>query len=340
MRILVVRFSSIGDVLQTLSVLSELRRAFPEASVHMATQSRFTPFFNEHPMVERVWTVDQKTGLKDLWKLSGRISEEKFTHIYDAHNNLRSRLLTLMLRFRGGRFRLLRRSIYRWRRFFLFKFRVNLFPKPFSGQMDQLRPLKGWGVDVQIPKEKSLFLSEGLIKSTKNSLEQKGFHSFIALAPSAAYPLKRWPRESFERLIKDSSEKFVLLGGPEDHFLEEMALKYPQRVINLAGKLSLMESAAVVFLSEALVSNDTGVMHMAEQLNHPCVALMGPAPFGYPSKPSTLVLERELKCRPCSKHGQGPCVNKEFQKCLRDISVSEVASAIGKVRDVGFNSSI
>lgn len=332
MKILVVRFSSIGDVLQTLSVLSEMRRAFPQAEIHMATQSRFTPFFNEHPIVRRVWTVDQKTGLKDLWKLSGKVSQEKFTHIYDAHNNLRSRLLTLMLRFRGQRFHSLRRPIYRWRRFLLFKLRINLFPQPFSGQMDQLRPLKRWGVDVEIPKEQSLFLSENLIEEMKALLEAKGFKSFIAMAPSAAYPLKRWPRESFEQLVSESSEKFVLLGGPEDQFLAEMALMHPDRVLNLAGRLSLMESAAVVFLSEALVSNDTGVMHMAEQLNHPCVALMGPAPFGYPSKPSTLVLERELWCRPCSKHGQGPCVNKEFQKCLKDISVGEVASAIGKVR--------
>lgn len=333
MKILIIRFSSIGDVLQTLSVASRLKEEFSQAEIHAATQSRFVPFFKNHPGVAKVWSVPKKSGLSELWALSKELAKENFTHVYDAHNNLRSRLLVFMLRLRLKTFKFIRRPIYRLKRLFLFRFRWNLFEKPFSGQMDQLRPLRVWGVQPRLPKEQSLHLPSEVVERVKVKLDAHSISRFIALAPAAAYPLKRWPKEHWEKLIELSpGERFVLLGGPEDTFLERMADRFPSQVVNLAGQLSLLESAAVVSLSQVLVSNDTGVMHMAEQLNHPCVALMGPAPFGFPSKPSTYVLERDLYCRPCSKHGQGPCINKEFQKCLRDISPDEVKTTMESLK--------
>lgn len=333
MKILIIRFSSIGDVLQTLSVVDRVREEFPRAEIHVATQSRFILFFENHPGVSQVWSVPQKSGVSEVWKLTRRLAQEKFTHVYDSHNNLRSRLLVWMLRVRLGRFKFIRRPVYRFKRFLLFRFRRNLFPQPFSGQLDQLRPLAAWGIVPRLPKNASLFLTPEVIAKVRERLVSLSLQNFVALAPSAAYPLKRWPLKSWEKLIEISPEKkFVLLGGPEDSFLNEISGRFPSRVINLAGQLSLMESAAVVALSEVLISNDTGVMHMAEQLNHPCVALMGPAPFGYPSKPSTQVLERNLSCRPCSKHGQGPCVNKDYQACLQGISPQEVKSKMESFR--------
>jgi ADP-heptose:LPS heptosyltransferase len=73
------------------------------------------------------------------------------------------------------------------------------------------------------------------------------------------------------------------------------------------------------------VSNDTGLLHVAEQIGKPSIALMGPAPFGFPSRPKTKIFEIDLSCRPCSKHGQGPCVNSEYQKCMRDIKPEDVS---------------
>jgi ADP-heptose:LPS heptosyltransferase len=158
---------------------------------------------------------------------------------------------------------------------------------------------------------------------------------YVALAPSAAHPLKRWPLGHWKKLIELMPEtEFVVLGGPQDGFLQELAELDPTRVVNLAGKLSLRESAEVVMNSTVLVSNDTGLMHVAEQTGKPCVALMGPAPFGFPSRQSTRVMELQLRCRPCSKHGQGPCVNRDIhQKCLVEIHpqavVAEVQSLAG-----------
>jgi ADP-heptose:LPS heptosyltransferase len=263
------------------------------------------------------------------------MSGENFTHIYDAHNNLRSRLLSWQLNgflswrtWFGGR-RFLRRSIYRWKRFLLFRFHKNTFPKPFSGQFALLEPLRRWNIPVAAPKTPQLFLP---LTTVSEVLTRLPVREYVALAPSAAFPLKRWPLEYWRELILQMPQtRFVLLGGPEDVFLNELVQADPSRVFNFAGRLSLLESAAVVAGAQALVANDTGLMHVAEQIGKPCLALMGPAPFGFPSRPRTEIFEMDLPCRPCSKHGQGPCVNVEFQKCLRDIKPERVARSLRRL---------
>lgn len=335
MKILLIRFSSFGDVLQTLSVAGRLGTSFPHAEIHWVTREDFVPLIERHPQVHKVWSLRKGSRFRDLLVLGQELRKERFTHIYDAHNNLRSRLLGWVLngflgwRLWTGQHRFLRRSIYRWKRFLLFRFHKNLFPKPFSGQFALLEPLRKWGLPVEAPAPPQLFLDP---RAGAKAFQYAPQGDFVTLAPSAAFPLKRWPIEHWRELIALMPEvRFVVLGGPDDTFLQELADAFPERVTNLAGRLSLMESAFVVGASQALVSNDTGLMHVAEQLGVSCMALMGPAPFGFPSRHKTKIFELNLNCRPCSKHGQGPCVNPEFQKCLRDIRPAAVADSLRRV---------
>ena len=332
MKILIIRFSSFGDVLQSLSIAGRLKLHFPKAEIHWVTRREFMPLIVTHPAVAHVWGLQPNGGLSGLISLGKELKSQKFTHIYDAHNNLRSRILSAILngvlgwRRWSGQIKFIRRSIYRWRRFLLFRFHINLFPRPFSGQGALLEPLKAWGVTPIPPPVPQLFLN-GVVR-----FEELRVSPFIALAPSAAFPLKRWPIEYWADLIRLLPEtRFVLLGGPNDQFLSTLVEVDPARVTNLAGHLTLEESARVVSLARGLVSNDTGLMHVAEQLGVPCLALMGPAPFGFPSRPLTQIFEIQLPCRPCSKHGQGPCVNPEFQKCLRDIRPTDVAQPLRRI---------
>jgi lipopolysaccharide heptosyltransferase II len=329
MKILIIRFSSFGDVLQSLSVAGRLGEHFPGAEIHWVTRQEFVPLIEPHPKVEKVWALPRKAGFSVLKNLSQELKRENFTHVYDAHNNLRSRIIGIYLkgflnwRVWTGKIKFLRRSIYRWRRFLLFRFHKNLFPKPFSGQFALLEPLKKWGVSEVAPPIPQLFLSPESAVRAKALIP---FSQFVTLAPSASFELKRWPVENWINLVQSLPDiNFIALGGPEDAFIAEIEKAAPSRVLNLAGKLSLEESAQVVAESRALVSNDTGLMHVAEQMGLPCIALLGPAPFGYPSRELTKIFALELWCRPCRKHGQGRCINPEFQKCLRGISVLEIS---------------
>lgn len=334
-KLLLIRFSSLGDVTQCLSVPTRLKELVPHGEIHWVIRSDLAELLKGHPFIDKVWEVDKSSGFKGLWQTILALKKQNYSHIYDAHNNLRSHLICWFLKPPLALSRimdpplLLRKSQKRWKRFLLFRFRINLFQMPFSGQRDLLEPLTSWGLSKELPPPPQIRLDDQSILRAQKALKDWTLKPFIALAPSAAYPLKRWPLDHWKKLIYQLSQhRFVLLGGVDDNFLEELEKISPDRVLNLGGKTSLLESAAVISSSSLLVSNDTGLLHIAEQLGRKCIALMGPAPFGFPSRESTQIMELELNCRPCSKHGQGPCTNTVYQRCLVEISPEKVAEKV------------
>ncbi|MFN8944058.1 MAG: glycosyltransferase family 9 protein [Pseudobdellovibrionaceae bacterium] len=322
---LVLRFSSFGDVLQSLSIAGKIKESFPEAQIHWITRSDFVPLVENHPGICKVYAIPKKSSVSSLWSLAKSLSNQNFDVVYDAHNNLRSHLFVWFWRahrffsFRFDAPIYLRKSQKRIKRFMLFQFRKNFFQMPFSGQRDLLEALQEISLNTELPRVPQLFVEN------KKPLPINLPPSFIALAPSSAHELKRWPVEYWSDLIsKNPMVHFVFLGGKEDLFIETLHQKHLKNTTNVAGKLTMMESAEVVQKSLLLITNDTGPLHIAEQLGHQAFALMGPAPFGFPSRPSTKVFQKDLKCRTCIKHGQNPCTNPKFHQCLRDISVNEI----------------
>ncbi|MBL7671004.1 MAG: glycosyltransferase family 9 protein [Bdellovibrionaceae bacterium] len=328
MKILILRFSSFGDVTQCLSVPSQILSSYPAAEVHWAVREDLAELLNAHPAIHKVWPLPRESGLLGLWRFGFDLRRQNYTHLYDAHNNLRSRILSLLVRgfkFGGPGVSFIRKSQKRWKRFLLFKARIDTYEKPLSGQRDLLEPLAPWKVAKTLPPTPQIFISKEAQQKVLAEIPWAPL-SFVALAPSSAFVLKRWPIEAWSQLIRlCPEEKFVLLGGPGDTFLEKLAAEFPQQVLNFAGRFSLLESGAAIEFSQALIANDTGLLHVGEQLGKPTIALMGPAPFGFPSRPLTRILQRDLACRPCSKHGQGPCTNPQYQDCLRGISAETVA---------------
>lgn len=336
MKVLVIRFSSIGDVTQALSIPGHIHRFFPEAEIHILTKESFKELFANHYAVSKVWSIGPKEGVKDLWPLAKKLRKEKFTHLYDAHNNLRSNFFYFFVSAQKK----LQRPMMRWKRFLLLKFKINLFEKPLSGQRDLLKPLESWGLPFtfpdSLPLAPQLFLSAEYKKKAEQILESHHLKNYVVLIPSAAHALKRWPMTHWEKLVElNPQQKFLILAGPGDDFTQ--SLNHFSNVINLTGQTSLMESAALIEKALATVTNDTGLLHFSEQLGIPAIALMGPAPFGFPSRPTTQILERNLKCRPCSKHGQGPCVNANYHECLVSISPEEVSRTLANMLSMNFN---
>lgn len=319
-------------MLQSLSIAGKIQQTFPEAEIDWITRSDFTELVQPHPAIKTVYPISRKSNAAALWNLAQQLSDTNYDVIYNAHNNLRSNLFVLFFRLQrlfkkptGPAVIYLKKNQKRWKRFLLFQFRWNLFQMPFSGQRDLLEALQKVTCSVDLPPTPQLFLK----KETQLPIQLP--EEFVALAPSSAHPLKKWPVEYWHQLIQKNPHLFfVFLGGKEDLFIQDMQKQHPQNTLNCAGLLSMMESAQVVRKSKLLITNDTGPLHIAEQLGHPAFALMGPAPFGFPSRPSTKVFERNLPCRPCSKHGQKPCTNPVFHECLRDISAEEVHQELRK----------
>ena len=323
MKILIIRFSSIGDLTQALSIPAFLKAACTKTEIHFVTRKDLAELAENNPNIQKVWKLDKSSGFAGLFKLIQQLRKENFTHIYDAHNNLRSFIIRKLI---WGPVKLVR-PMYRWKRFLLLQFHINLFQQPFSGQRDLIQPLEKWNLKFSLPETPQIFLSAQSLKEAQNLLSTHQLHTYYVLAPSAAYELKRWPISHWQKLIELNPEKkFVVLAGAEDSFTAH--LDAFSNVINLTGKTTLLQSAAIIQMAKAVISNDTGLLHIAEQIGKPAIALMGPAPFGFPSRPATLILEKKLKCRPCSKHGQGPCVNPIFQECLRSITAEDVSKEL------------
>lgn len=324
-KVLIIRFSSFGDIVQCSSVVELIRQKYPEAVIDWVTRSEFDYLVKLNHDVNTVWSFNKKLGFKGLIDLGLKLRALDYDHVYDAHNNLRSSLLSLMMRSKiFNRPNWLTRPKDRLKRVLLFTFRVNTFPKPFKGIHSYRAPLMKWGI---VPNQDAKLVTwdfnpQALEKVDPFIKDKKT----IILVPSAAWEMKRWPLPLWKKLISIMPDyKFVVLGGKEDHFCEELKEIDPARVENLAGKLSLVESCAMISKSELVISADTGLLHVADVMGVKALSLMGPTAFGFTTGKQIITMEVDLPCRPCTKDGRGSCSQDVYQKCMVDITPEKVA---------------
>lgn len=318
-KLLIIRFGSIGDIIQGLGIPQAFRSKFATSEVHWLVKHDFSFLLESHPQINKVHSFQREAGFFALLRLAWNLRDENYTHVYDAHDNIRSRLVSFLLTlFRKPFF--LRRSKERWKRFKFFKLkRRGEYLMPYRGQYSYLRPLAFWLGKTFIPPAPQLFFPEATLDFVLKKIRVP--MPFIALVPSAAWTMKRWPQEYWKKLIElMPTHSFVILGGPQDHFCEKYQQIAPERVQNLAGKLTLVESCAALKAAAVTISADTGLLHAADQLGAPAIALVGPTAFGYPTRSTSQILEVHLPCKPCSKDGSGSCSQKTFRRCMVDIS--------------------
>lgn len=325
-KFLIIRFSSIGDIIQCMGVIGGIRERFEDVEIHWITRKDMVGTLSIDHRIDKIWAFDKAAGLPGLLKMAAELRKENFDYIYDAHSNIRSNLLKLIVspvHFVKPYVAL--RSKERGKRFFLFNLGINLFDKPFRGVVSFQKPLKKWGItnfpanykDWQFP--------------TEISSKYKDFvkRNMVTLVPSANWEMKRWPVSHWQTLVKLLPDyNFIILAGPKDTFCEEICRVAPSRVINLAGCTSLMESCYIVSRSNIVVSADTGFMHAADLFQVPALALMGPTAFGFPTGPTVEILEKQLPCRPCTKDGRGKCKLSVYQQCMVDITPKQVADRV------------
>ncbi|PZX16701.1 heptosyltransferase-2 [Breznakibacter xylanolyticus] len=324
-KILIIRFSSIGDIIQCMSVTSGIRQKFPHDELHWVARRDMAPLLRIDPNITRIWELDRKSGLKGLLNLAFELRRQGFTHVYDAHSNIRSSIYKLVIcplsaLFGFGSPLLVTRHKHRVKRMMLFSFGINRFPKPFRAFKSFQKPLEKWRIHQFPINSKTWHFDAGLLEKVKMLMDYQPGRQLTALVPSAAWELKRWPVAYWQAVVAQSSDRyFVVLGGPDDHFCADIAGVAPNRVINLAGKTSLLESFAAIYLSDYVISGDTGFLHAADLFGKPGMAIIGPTAFGFPTGPQIKVMEVDLPCRPCTKDGSTRCRIAEKRKCLMDI---------------------
>ncbi|MDO9184257.1 MAG: glycosyltransferase family 9 protein [Bacteriovorax sp.] len=330
-KVLIIRFSSFGDIVQCSSVVAPIRQRFtsPESmnEIHWATRADFDFLVKLNTNVNKVWSFDKKLGLLGLFKFALKLRAENYTHIYDAHNNLRSLIIKIFLFSRFNLPNLLTRPKDRLKRILLFSFRINKFPKPFRGIESYITPLKKWKI---VSQNNSHFVDWTFTADVENKITNLiGTKKVISIVPSAAWKMKRWPLDHWKELILLlPNTQFIVLGGKEDLFCQELEDIDPMRVMNLAGKLSLVESCHLIQKSQLVISADTGLLHVTDVLGVNGISLMGPSAFGFTMGSNIKTLEVNLPCRPCSKDGSGKCSQLIWQRCMVEITPSRVANEV------------
>ena len=337
-KVLIIRFSSFGDIVQCSSVVELIRQKSylnPGESklneIHWATRSDFDFLVKLNSNIDKVWSLDKKLGFIGLLKFAILLRSENFTHVYDAHNNLRSKVIKFFLMSRVNTPDSVSRSKERWKRILLFNFRINKFPKPFKGIESYIAPLAKWGIRCG---SESFLVKWIFSKSVEEKIKVLiGEEKIVALVPSAAWEMKRWPLEHWKKLIHLLPDtNFVILGGKEDYlFCQELAAINPLKIQNLAGLLSLVESCHLIQKSALVVSADTGLLHVADVLGIKGLALMGPTAFGFTMSSQISTIEVELPCRPCSKDGSGKCSQNVWQRCMVEILPTKIANEVQRL---------
>lgn len=327
--ILVIRFSSLGDIVLMLPLLRELRRGFPGSEIHLATRSKYTGLLNGNSDVDHIHALEDDTLASSL-RLFDLLRKKDFDILIDAHGVVRSVLMSTFLS-AGRKIRIDKEQV---KKTLLIRHNVNLY-KQIRSQAERYleiatrlgTTLSGEPCLIDIPEAADIKAGALLAQAKITGMP------LIAIAPGARWPAKRWPEVYFGDLVKYLSERgfgTVLAGDAGEGDLCEKIKGRSACSLNAAGRLSLIESAALLRKCILLVTNDSAPLHLSESVGTPVIAFFGPTvkEFGFfPRLPGSVVLERELECRPCSRNGSKPC-RYGTKECLVSITPPEALEAV------------
>jgi heptosyltransferase-2 len=337
---LIVRFSSVGDIVLSSLLVRVFRRRFPHAQIDYLVKAEFAGLVRGNPNISRVIELPTGATFSDLRNLRQKIRASGYDLIIDIHDSLRSRYVSL-----GAR-RVLRFRKRKLARFLLVRFKWDVYP--FLGgapgvaerYIEPVRHLgvtdDGKGLDV-FPEERDHQKAEATFREVGGPPET----AVIGIAPSTRHGNKQWPAQKFAEtilmLLQDQNIACILLGSQTEHercalIMNHVLSAAPEaRIINTAGSLVLTEAAALMDRCSVVLANDSGLMHIAAARKRKVIALFGPTvrQFGFfPYGTDSVVLERsDLGCRPCTHIGLPSCPKEHF-RCLEEIQPEDVVKSV------------
>jgi heptosyltransferase II len=328
--VLAVRFSSIGDVLLTTPLLRAIRHRHPDSLLSVVTKAAYAPLLSHNPYLNRVIAWEPERGLTSL---AAELRADHYTHLLDLHESARSRALRALVPGHWSGY-----PKHRIARTLLIHTKHNWYRD--SRPVAERYFTAARGLDVRADGEPpDFFLGEEARTAVEVWLDSSRLgrdRVMIAVAPGAAHQTKRWPASHWQtlidRLVCQNYDVVVVGGSPDQAMAETLSSHRSARVASAAGRFGLQGTGALLQRSAALVSGDTGVMHMATAVKTPVVALFGPTvrEFGFfPYTPAAQVVQLDLSCRPCSSKGSAQCP-LGHHRCLVDVAPELVLSALGR----------
>lgn len=325
--ILLVRLSSIGDIVLTTPVVRAIRARHPDARITYVVREDLAELVAHNPRIDEVITWRRGAPLGPL---ATALRQGHWTHRIDLHGSLRSWRLRRMV---GGRW-----SGYpkhRIRRTLLIATRRRLGGD--LGPVVERYAKAARELDITLDdRPAEVFTSVEAERDAERFLGERGLgrsRRLVALVPGAAHFTKRWPEGHWSALVSElvRTSDIVILGGDAERAVaERLEAQGEGRVASAAGHGGLLFSAALLRRAAVAAAGDTGLMHLATAVGTPVVALYGPGvrEFGFfPWRGAHRLLEQELACRPCSAHGSARCPLGHLD-CLRLTTPGVVLDAL------------
>lgn len=323
-KVLVIRFSSIGDIVLTTPVLRCLKVKYPDADIHFLTKKSFTSVITSNPYVSKVIGIEKEVG-----EVSEILKKEGYDFVVDLHKNIRSRQVKSVVKSASNSF-----SKFNWEKWLLTNFKINKMPDVHI--VDRyLETVKDLGVKNDL-KGLDFFID------SKNEVSNPPFLNYIALVIGAAHATKALTINKMVEVVNSLNVNFVLIGGPgeKEKAGKVIAKAQNKNIFNACGSFNIEQSASLLKQSKCVITPDTGMMHIASALEKPVISVWGNTvpEFGmYPYIPQNksivhIIEVEELKCRPCSKIGHPTCPKKHFN-CIEHIDVQAIKNTAEKYLD-------
>ena len=318
MKVLIVRFSSIGDIVLTTPVVRCLKQQVDNIEIHYLTKNNFISVIENNPYIDKIHTIGN-----DLKSLIPLLKQENFDLVIDLHHNVRTLRLKYFLGKKSVSFNKLN-----WKKFLITTFKINKLPKQHI--VDRyLETINFLGV-LNDNKGLDYFISSKDEVDIASMLPVHYLNGYYALVIGGSYYTKQIPINKLKQICEKSSLPLVLLGGKEDvEVASELHKAFPTQTLNMCGKMSLNQSASIIKQSKKVITSDTGLMHIAAAYKKDIISIwgntipefgMGPYMAGDDSQ---IVEVNHLSCRPCSKLGYRKCPKGHF-KCMNEIDLSPI----------------
>lgn len=339
MRLLVLRFSALGDVMMSVPLLDALARRYPEMEITVLSRRNFEAPFRFLPSNVRFWGVDLNLykGLKGLNRLYREIRAGGFTHVADLHDVLRTRYLRARCRLDGLSVAVIDKGRADKRRLTRRRHKVL---RPLASSFERYRLVfERLGFPVT-PVFQSLFAGcpDGKpdISALRPLTGDKGTDRWIGIAPFAKHAGKIYPLELQKQVVdglrRQAGHKvFIFGGGPREKAVAEAWRQAFPEIVSVIGELTMEQEIMLLAHMDVMLSMDSANMHLAALTGCPVVSVWGAThPFagflGWNQRPEN-VLQTDLSCRPCSVFGQKPCYRGDYA-CLHRIAPETVIKKI------------